>query len=194
LPAAPQTSVRPVPFDDGDRFVVLRWWELDGGEWVAGRWPVLPRSALAELVELARALADRWRWDERDAVAFIVSGERPSWSPVSVRSFEPRVEPKSTTRIVLEVEPCVTPEELSAWWRQLRGEMLERRWRPMGEKHLALARFAAERDGIGTTWVEDQAEWNRRHPDWRYDDRRAFHRDVRAAVERLLYPPYRRVS
>ena len=95
-----------------------------------------------------------------------------------------------TSRVTITLDPTVTPEQLAAWWRDVRHRMLPRRYRPQQIKALRLARFAA-RSSPDTTWDQDRRRWNagisETHPHWRYDDVANFRRHLKEAVRRLLY-------
>jgi hypothetical protein len=180
----------------GVRYVQFTWMERTGSHWVGGRWPVPRRSTLASLAELAADLHRKWRWREHEAVAWVLSGVEPYIVAIEGRS---NIRPNMhhvlgsydvMSRITIEVDPVVTPEQLAGWYRSIRHRSLDRRYRPMSDKHLQLARFAASRPEA-STWDRDRLAWNRavsaEHPDWRYEHRRNFHRDTIAALRRLLY-------
>lgn len=172
------------------------WIERRGSEWVGGRWPVPRRSVLASLADLAEELHRKWRWREHEAVAWILCGVQPYIIAIDGhstirRNFNSVLGSYDVlSRITIDVDPVVTPEQLAGWWRGIRRQILDRRYRPMSEKHLALARFGAGQPE-STTWDHDRMAWNRRvssdHPDWRYDDRWNYRRDARAAVQRVMF-------
>jgi len=160
----------------------------------AGRYH--PGSLLASLAELAGHLQERWRWREHEAVLFVLSGIQPDVRPIDGTS-DIRLNLDGTigshditSRITIEVDPVVTPEQLAGWWRGTRRHMFDGRYRPMSAKHLGLARFAAGRREA-STWEQDRLEWNRTvdetQPSWRYEDRRNFRRDALVAAQRLLF-------
>ena len=109
-------------------------------------------------------------------------------APVKVQTIQ-RWPITATSRITLDVDPTVTPQEVSDRYKQARTELMGSRSRRMSEKHLRLAIFAdTHRDG---TWEARMLEWNREHPDWRYGESRHFQRDATQATKRLLTPPLR---
>jgi len=176
--------------------VEFTWMEPTATGWVGGRWPVPRGSVLASLAGLARDLHTRWRWREHEAAAWVLTGIEPYVIAVegqnAKRSNFNRVlgSHDVLSRVTINVDPVVTPEQLAGWWRRVRHNVLPGRYRPMSERHLALARFGAGRPE-STTWEQDRLVWNREmgteHPDWRYDDRRNFQRDATTAVRRLLF-------
>jgi hypothetical protein len=180
----------------GVPWVSLTWMERRGASWLGGRWPVPPESVLASLAELATELHDKWRWREHEAVVFVLTGTRPDVRPIDGSSnvrhnLHTAIGPYDiTSRITIEVDPVVSPEQLAAWWRGVRRQLFDRRYRPMSIKHLELAQFCAGRPEA-TTLEQDHLEWNRTinetQPSWRYEDRRNFRRDALVAVQRLLF-------
>jgi hypothetical protein len=177
-------------------YVQFTWMEPTATGWVGGRWPVPVGSVLASLAELAGDLHRKWRWREHEAVAWVLSGIEPYVIAIegqnAKRSSFNRVlgSYDVLSRITIDVDPVVTPEQLAGWWRGVRHQVLTGRYRPMSDRHLALARFGAGRPE-STTWEQDRVAWNREvgaeHPDWRYDDRRNYHRDATTGVRRMLF-------
>lgn len=177
-------------------YVEFTWIERTSENWVGGRWPVPPGSVLASLAELASDLHRRWRWREHEAVAWVLSGVEPYLIAIEGhstirRNFNHILGSYDVlSRITIDVDPVVTPEQLAGWWRGIRHRILSGRYRPMSEKHLALARFGASRPE-STAWEEDRLAWNREvgteHPNWRYEDRRNYRRDATSAVRRVLF-------
>jgi hypothetical protein len=180
----------------GVPYVSFTWMERAATGWVGGRWPVPRRSVLASLADLASALHRKWRWREHEAVAWVLSGVHPYVVAIegrsTIRSNFNRVlgSYDVLSRITIDVDPVVTPEQLAGWWRSVRRRSLNGRYRPMSAKHLELAHFCAGRPE-STTWEQDRLAWNRgvaaAHPDWRYEGRRNYHRDAMAAVRRVLF-------
>jgi len=178
----------------GRPFVLFDWAELStDGEWQPGRWPVPPRSVLGRLVEVMERLERQWHWSGAEAALFILTGFQPYVAPIAgscTVGFNYNEAMGGSydvlSRVNIKIDPTITPEQLAGWWRPVRKEMLEgRRYRPLSEKHLRLAEFMASRDDK-TSWDQDLTAWNRKHPEWRYDDRRNFHRDASLAIGRVL--------
>jgi hypothetical protein len=153
--------------------------------WVRVR-PVAAGGILGRLQRLSRRLADRYGWHEAQATTFVLTDAVPLVDAVRV-AWRPGAVP-ALDRIVLEVDPVLTPAEVAAQYRQARAQALGKALvRPQSEKHRALAVFAVEHpDG---TFRERMAVWNRLHPQWRYSQETNFGRDLRAAVRRLLGSP-----
>jgi hypothetical protein len=182
--------------------VLMEWAEPAkdwSDRWQIYRWEVPEHTALAELADVANRLSKTWTWRTADSVVFILTGEEPQLLSITGRATYRRgsslggaIWYDMTTRVTVGVEPCVTPEELAAWWRDVRSRILTERYRPQTLKHIALATFLANHLGSGT-WDSDRREWNRQFPEWQYDDsnRRNFVRDVQAAVRGLLHVQYR---
>jgi hypothetical protein len=73
----------------------------------------------------------------------------------------------AATRISLDLDPTISPEELASAWRRIQAAVLKKHQRP-GEKQSALAAFAhTHRDG---TWRERMDAWNLEYGDrgWGY--------------------------
>ncbi|MDQ3641406.1 MAG: hypothetical protein M3450_08075 [Actinomycetota bacterium] len=187
--------------DAGVRWTRFDWAEPDPeGGWVPGAWPVPTSGVLADLAKHAEALERQWRWTKTESVLFVLTGRQPYVRPV-VGTIQTSRGLNDTlgwydvfTRVTIEVDPTVTPDQLSAWWREARRAVLGgRRYRPLTERHLRLARFAVSRMSSGS-WEQDREAWNRAvsqvEPGWLYTDRRTFRRDAVAAVGRLLHIGY----
>jgi len=153
--------------------------------WVRVR-PVAAEGVLGRLAQLSRRLAERYGWHEAQATVFVVSGMTPLIGVARVAWRRGAV--PVLGRIVLEVDPVLTPAEVAARYRQARAQALGKALvRPQSEKHRALAVFAVEHpDG---TLRERMAAWNHTYPQWQYSQETNFGRDLRAAVRRLLGSP-----
>lgn len=197
----PSISARRHAKDARVQWTRFDWAEPDRqGSWIPGAWPVPISGVLADLAEQAEALERQWRWSKIESVLFILTGRQAYVQPV-VGTIQTSRGMNETlgwydvfTRIAIEVDPTVTPDQLSAWWREARQSVLKgRRYRPLSERHLRLARFAVSRTNSGS-WEQDRKAWNRAvseaQPGWAYQDRRTFRRDAVAAVRRLLSVGY----
>lgn len=155
-----------------------------------------PDSPLGKLSVLGQQLADKWRWTLVEAVLFVLTDEPPEISPITGQSEVAHNYSVVMwggydvfSRVRIDLDPAVTPQQLAGWWRDVRRRMHDERYRSQSKKHLRLAAFMAGRDET-TSWDQDRLDWNRvtaDTPEWNYADRRTFHRDATAAVERLLY-------
>jgi hypothetical protein len=176
--------------------VLFRWLETDeNGELVGAYWPVPPKGTLAEAQQICDSLADWWKWDSYDAMLWLLTGAPAYVWPIraSGRFGWNYTRGMGTydvhSRITITVDPAVTPEQLGKWWRDLRHRTIPKRYRPLSVKHLRLAKFASTLSD--ESWELHRRHWNRteciEHPEWRYDDKRNFHRDTVNAVARLLF-------
>ncbi len=176
-----------------ERHAVLQWAERNSaGDWRAGCWPVPLKSPLARLVTLMQHLHDRWLWSEPEAFLFVVCGRTPHVPTIKGSATVRNRELTEAlgwhdifSRVTIEVDPTVSPEQLAAWWRDVRRRVLPRRYRPMSEKHLQLARFSTRRDE-STTWEQDRRAWNTAFPEWAFDDRGNFRQAVLQGRDRLV--------
>ena len=77
----------------------------------------------------------------------------------------------------------VPPDEVREAFVQLRTEMLRGpKPGPVSEKRARMAVFAAEHN-TGITWKKLLVLWNRKHPEYRFDDESRFIRDCRQTYE-----------
>ena len=90
--------------------------------------------------------------------------------------------------MTLVVDPFVPPQEVLATYSRLRQRLLPGRYRPLSDKHLKLALFAAEHKKKGVTWGAVMALWNEEHPKEPYTQETVFARDCTVARRRLLAP------
>ena len=156
-----------------------------GAEWVH-RVRVAHDSLLGDLQMLSNALAGTFSWQPQQATMFVLSGAVPIVAAIrgTVRYKGPVA---AASRIILEIDPWTDPRDVQAAYSTLRkGDDATRRYRPLGERALALAAFIAERPDDPDE--KRRRAWNRAHPDWTYPDVRSFSRAHRQAWERLLDP------
>lgn len=192
----------------GDRFVALE----RVGEWIrdqasrerpAGR-PLLlayglpsaphvyheavsPGGILDRLRKVSERLSDFYGWQDAQATVFVLTGVTPRLSAIvgEIRSKGPI---SARSRIVLTVDPKVTPAELARYYQSMR-QHFGARMRRLSEKHARLAVFAAQQDEGESPDVQRQ-RWNEqckawKRPSWRYKDTSQFKRDYQKALERL---------
>ena len=176
-----------------------------GGAWSTIQ-PVVAGSVLDRLLTLAQRLIAPlvslefptvpYPWTVAQATVFVLTGLAPEVSTVKYRVREsPYL--SGATRILLDIDPSTTPNEVAQEYRSVRDKILSKRPRAMTEKHLRLAAFAAERPE-SETWDEKMRAWNQAYPEPQYtrynygpEDRRNFHKHVLDAWARLLYPEIR---
>jgi hypothetical protein len=152
---------------------------------VVQRLPVVVNSTLDRLRVLSESLANRYAWQPAQGSTFVVSGLVPILEPVRARTAI-RYPVSAASRIMLDVDPTVTPREVAERYAATRKRVLPGRSRRMSEKHLRLAVYAATR--AEGTWTERMRGWNDEHPDERYSHEANFQRDAPRAKKRLLDP------
>ncbi len=148
--------------------------------------PVRAGGVLDELRRLSEKLARSYRWTADQATVFVLAGVTPYMVGVRIETVVGSAHPAAST-VCLEIDPIVSPLEVQKAYSQIRQKMLEGIYRPLTEKHLKLAVFAAERRPPAK-WAEVMAAWNEAHPEYGYEKETVFARDATAAQNRLLRP------
>lgn len=138
---------------------------------------------LWQLKTLCRKLCRRYPlWQEAQAVSFVLCDDIPLIPKARIQiQFSSHFPP----RIILNLDPRLSPEEVARIYAHYRAEVRSGRDRPMSEKHLTLAVFVAENEEPGSTWTSLMKKWNEEHPEWAYQNRHLFARDARAALRRV---------
>lgn len=156
---------------------------MDDTGWRERRFQIRADGILDRLQQLSNAVAGMYGWTEAQATIFTLTGLPPFISTVVAdRDIHPI---PGLTRIILEVDPTLSPKEVQEKYRQVRQHLLGERHREMTDKHMRLAEFAGtEMEGAATT--ERMNEWNRRYPDWAYSQPRVFRQDSIGAQKRLV--------
>jgi hypothetical protein len=136
------------------------------------------RGPLLLLKDAAEDLTDRYPWwDERQTVAFVLTGKAPRYSPAQA-SYE-------ANKIVLQVDPRFPGKKFAAFYAQVRRRLHPmRKGKPMKDWRLELAVFNAE--NLGQSWAWKMNKWNSLHPKLKYSDRRLFARDASDAYTRVM--------
>ena len=150
------------------------------------RIPVKHGGTLDRLRVVSESLARRFTWKEEQASIFVLTGLSPLLS--SLRGGIRMVfgQPMSS-RINMEIDPTLTPEEVAEQYKKLRAPLIGARYRAMTEKHLRLAEFYGGHKPEGTTWTVLMDKWNRSQDrGWEYDRFEAFARDCKQAWRRLM--------
>jgi hypothetical protein len=130
-------------------------------------------------------------WNKGQATLFILTGLYPQVRGVSSRVLDsPYL--RGATRIVLTVDPAVSPAELAERYQEVRARVVSQRYRSLSTKHLLLAAFIAERPDE-ETWEQKRLEWNKQYPQYRYGQVTNFSRDASRAINHLLNPKYETV-
>jgi hypothetical protein len=149
--------------------------------------PTCSDGVLERLRKLSERLSGEYGWQEAQATLFVLTGKVPFVDPIHVRLDMKSGSLYLRQRIVLDVDPTVSPLEVTKHYRLIRGRVVDRRSGKLSEKHLRLATFDAERPK-GESWAKKLVEWNRtERPEWGYStDRRRFARECLQARRRIL--------
>lgn len=146
--------------------------------------PYLEGGVLERLGVLALDLVDRYGWREAEATTFVLTGRFPLAEEVEIEIIN-REPFAATSRMVMTVDPAVSPGALVKIYTENRKILLGQRYRSLNAKHMTLARQYAE--NYTHTWVEQMRLWNEtQKPEWHYEEIRNFHRDTTGAVSRIL--------
>lgn len=136
------------------------------------------------LRQLSERLAESHKWTTAQATLFVLTDQTPFISPIVstiVRKSTPLF-----SRIVLEIDPTLSPKEVTEEYRRLRKEFVATRYRNLSKKHRQLALFR-EQHSKRETWALMMAEWNKTQPpEWKYENSRNFAHDCLQARRRLL--------
>lgn len=154
----------------------------------ARSFPVDARSALGELGAIAARLARGYHWTDDEAATFVLTGRPPRVAPVVARVRA--TQRAATSRITLSVDPRISPTELGKIYGDLRRlPLLEaivghRASRPLDERSVSLAVFVARHHD--ESWARMRQRWNAEHPEWPFNNDRAFWTDARRAWQRVV--------
>ena len=165
--------------------IELLSYESADDQWVR-RVRVRHGGTLDRLRILGKSLARRFAWHEARATTFVLTDMSPPLS--SLRGgFRMELSQPISSRITMEIDPTLTPEEVAKRYKELRASLIGARYRSMGEKHLRLAEFYAGNKPEGTTWASLMERWNHGQVrGWRYTRFENFARDCKKAWERLI--------
>lgn len=146
--------------------------------------PTTKGGILEGLQEISERHAWMFYWGSAEATLFVLTDYVPQVQGVRVLNAQLR------RRLILEVDPTVTPNELKERYAGIRKEILESYWpKAISEKHLNLALDSLD-ENLGATWSERRKHWNERtkklHSDWTpYKTDEHFRKDVKEAKKRL---------
>ena len=165
--------------------VELLFYSSPDDQWVQTI-PVRHGGTLDRLRMLSKALARRFKWQEAQATTFLLTTITPLLS--SLRGgFSMALSQRISSRINMEIDPTLTPEEVAKHYKNLRASLIGSRYRSMTEKHLRLAEFYRGHKPEGTTWVALMDKWNdSQDRGWAYDRFETFARDCKQAWHRLM--------
>ena len=154
-------------------------------QWIR-RIPVRHGGALDRLRVVSDSLARRFTWKDAQAATFVLTGMSPQLSSLRGGIHMALSQPISS-RINMEIDPTLTPEEVAERYKKLRARLVGARYRSMSEKHLRLAEFYGGHKPEGITWAALMNQWNRSQDrGWEYDRFETFARDCKQAWRRLM--------
>lgn len=163
---------------------------LPDDRWVR-RIAVTAGGTLDALRRLSEALADAYGWVPAQATIYVLTGTTAFIDPIRAKASYSKVRHNMdmawACRIVLDIDPACTPDEVSAAFQAARRQQGLDRLRPLSAKHLRLAAFACA-EHVDRPWADRFALWNREFPEWRYAAQSNFRRDAIRAQYRILYP------
>ena len=141
-------------------------------------------------------------WDRERALWFLLTDEAPSAEPILADIRPLRVgKHLSYGRLILEVEPWVPAETVTAYYRYFQVSILGHIPRALSLRNLKLAGFVlhhlrhlvtAEVRGKGgsgmPSWRALMMRWNKAHPKMAYNNERLFHRDFFRTARSVVRP------
>ena len=156
--------------------------------------PVGHGGVLARLHHLSTTLAQQYPWQPAQATVFVLTGRIPNLPAIGVAwasSFfqTPAGSVTALSRIVLTIDPTLSPKEVHNCFQSIRQRFLGAKWRDLNESQLKLAQFAWH-CGDEEAWPQRMDSWNRKAtiPEERYDNLSHFKRDCQHAIKKLLEP------
>jgi hypothetical protein len=99
---------------------------------------------------------------------------------------------RGATRIVLTIDPALSPAELVKRYKEVRTKVIPHRYRSLSTKYLLLAAFIAEQQEEDT-WEQKRLKWNNQYPQYSYGQDTNFARDASRAINHILNPRYKKV-
>jgi len=171
---------------------------------------VVPGGVLDRLQWLSERVASMYSISAAEATQVVLTHD---WIPDTKPSRAEYTRPscRSFWRVLLDLDPDLTPKEVMKIYSEARSELLSARPRSIGLKNLWLAFFVEfgkiDRVGgisgltkLGELSVEEARlfieKWNSlgtRPKEWRYDPENVytFVRDYNETMKRLMEPPYK---
>lgn len=126
-------------------------------EQVSVAMPMSTCPELERLKALCLELADKYGWAEEMSTITILTTLSPVIDPCTATVL--RSEVPCLTRIRLDVDPNVPPEQVAEAFRRKRSE-LKSRYHRLSRKHMALAKFTIHFNEL--SWKERWERWNDR--------------------------------
>lgn len=154
----------------------------------ADSWPLrkpAPQGGVLDRLRLLGArLADIYGWEQSQASTFVLAGVVPL-VPAIREDTVGGVPISATTRIVLEIDPVVTPRELVKHYKRVRARVAQDATGGVTGKQCKLAVFVA---GRSDAWPDLMEGWNKEFPKWSYAEVARFQRDAVSARRALMAP------
>ena len=157
----------------------------DGDNWESAV-AVKHGSLLDRLRVISEQLARQFGWQTGQATAFVLTNVTPE-PFMGSSSWSLRAPYPARSRIILELNPRMSPERVMKYYRKVRAEILGKRTRhrAIKERSAQLAVFAAKVRNSNRTWQEAQEVWNDEYPDWAYSRTPGFIDAARTSYERV---------
>jgi hypothetical protein len=148
--------------------------------------PVSSRGPLAQLRDLCESLARNYHWQPAQATVFVLTGQIPL---ISSRKWSVHASDVAGGRLILDVDPLLSPKQLARWYADIRKQLVPQRARvrQLSEKHLTLAHFISRRSSE-EPWEKRRHAWNAAYPRWKYGHESNFRRDAARAIARIAAP------
>jgi hypothetical protein len=146
--------------------------------------PIRADGTLHRLHRLATSLVHHFHWSEAEAVMLVLTDEVPSVEPAKCQARWSQV--PCLSRITIEVDPALSPRQVEALYRTVRGQLLEGRYRNLTQKHALLAGFTSTLRDLKL--ADQMRKWNAQYHRWTYELVTNFGRDAKKARDRLLAP------
>ena len=162
----------------------LLTWSTPGTDSVS-RSRVAPTSPAGELHAVTERLAPFYGWQPAQAAAFVLCDAVPICSPLRVHHIE-RGPVRSTSRIILEIDPTVPPADVESAYREARKAFGRQRFRAVSERDLHLVAFSMERPALeGPALLR---EWSNAYPQWTFRNAEYLVTVLRKKRDKLLDP------
>jgi hypothetical protein len=145
---------------------------------------VSSKGILGWLRWLSIWLSARFLWEKSRAATFVLTGATPPIKESEYNVDGSRAVP-ALTRVVMTIDPTMSPREVANLYREIRFRHFGRRHRSMTAKHVELAKFWSM-EGEDEAWKDLKDKWNKLHPKWAYRREQNLARDCAQARRRLL--------
>lgn len=145
--------------------------------------PIARDGVLGELRQVGEKLSKRYEWTSSQSTVFVLTGTPPSLSRARIR-INHGMGFNWKNRIVIDVDPTVSPKDLMELYRKARADLGQSYYRPMESKHLRLGEFYGGARSV--TWSKLMKKWNDANPNESYKNASIFGRDCRHAWKRIV--------